>query len=64
MHKFPEWSMMFLLLLLLHFAVWAKVSTDIFLCFAPFLCLDAENDNENEDLEGDENDSLSDSRDV
>lgn len=64
MHKFPHWRMMFLFLLLLHFAVWAKVSTDIFLCFAPFLCLDPENDNENEELEGEEEDSVSDSRDV
>ena len=59
-HKFPQWRMMFLLLLLLHFTVWAKVSTDIFLCFAPFLCID----NETEDLEDDEDDSVSDSRDV
>ena len=60
MHRFPEWKVMFLLLLLLHFTVWAKVSTDIFLCFAPFLCID----NETEDLEDDEDDSVSDSRDV
>lgn len=44
MHRFPEWKVMFLLLMLLHFSVWAKVSTDIFLCFAPFLCLDSEDE--------------------
>ena len=45
MRRFPEWRVMFLMLLLLHFAVWAKVSTDIFLCFAPFLCLNDNNEN-------------------
>lgn len=44
MRRFPEWKMLFLMLLLVHFTVWAKVSTDIFLCFAPFLCLGPEND--------------------
>ncbi len=44
MRRFPEWKVMFLLLLLLHFAVWAKVSTDMFLAFAPFLCFDTKNE--------------------
>ena len=39
MRKFPEWKVLFIMLLVLHFTVWAKVSTDIFLVFAPFLCL-------------------------
>lgn len=60
MDRLPRRKGLFLLLLLLHFTVWAKVSTDIFLCFAPFLCID----NETEDLEDDEDDSVSDSRDV
>ena len=47
MRRLPECKIMFLLLLILHFAVWAKVSTDIFLVFALFLCIN-ENDNENE----------------
>lgn len=51
MRRFPQWRVMFLMLLLLHFAVWAKVSTDMFLCFAPFLCLD--NENLNPDLNPD-----------
>lgn len=42
MNRFPRWKGLFLMLLLLHFSVWAKVSTDIFLCFAPFLCIDNE----------------------
>ena len=45
MRRFPEWKMMFLMLLALHFTVWAKVSTDIFLVFAPFLCFDKESEN-------------------
>ena len=51
MHKFPQWKTLFLLLLLVHFAVWAKVSTDIFLVFAMFLCLDEEVEEEEEELE-------------
>lgn len=53
MHKFPEWRVMFLLLLILHFSVWAKVSTDLFLAFAPFLCLSNKNEDE-DDLDEDE----------
>ena len=30
---------MFIAMLLLNLAIWIKVSTDIFLAFAPFLCL-------------------------
>ncbi len=45
MHKFPQWKILFLLLLIMHFLVWAKVSTDIFLVFAMFLCLKNENEN-------------------
>ncbi|MBR3513571.1 MAG: hypothetical protein IKO12_04030 [Bacteroidaceae bacterium] len=46
MHRFPRQRVMFLLLLCLHFMVWAKVSTDLFLCFAPFLCLTREEESE------------------
>ena len=56
MHKFPEWKMLFLMLLLLHFTVWAKVSTDMFLAFAPFLCLDDENHDENHNENENDND--------
>ncbi len=47
MQKFPQWKTLFLLLLVMHFLVWTKVSTDIFLVFAMFLCLEKENDNLN-----------------
>ena len=46
MRKIPRCRTMFMLLLLLHFIIWAKVATDIFLVFALFLCLDNDN-NEN-----------------
>lgn len=37
--RFPRYAMFFGFLLLLNFVVWFKVSTDIFVVFAPFLCL-------------------------
>ena len=40
--RFPDYRMMFLLLLAVNFIVWLKVSTDIFLVFAPFLCISQE----------------------
>lgn len=42
MNAFPLHKMLFLLLLMVNFIVWFKVSTDIFLVFAPFLCLGKE----------------------
>lgn len=48
--KLPNQSMLFALVLLLHFVIWAKVASDLFLVFALFLCLGNENLNENEDL--------------
>lgn len=40
--RFPEYGFMFGLLLLLNFLIWLKVSTDIFLVFAGFLCFQKE----------------------
>lgn len=37
--EYPNYRLMFLMLLLLNFIVWLKVSTDMFIIFAPFLCL-------------------------
>lgn len=37
--RLPEMGSLFLMLLLLNFTIWCKVSTDIFLVFALFLCL-------------------------
>lgn len=41
-NKFPLHKILFLLLLAINFIVWFKVSTDIFLVFAPFLCITKE----------------------
>ena len=37
--RLPEMGSLFLMLLLLNFTIWCKVSTDIFLVFALFLCM-------------------------
>lgn len=37
--KIREYRFLFLMLVMLNFIIWLKVSTDIFLVFAPFLCL-------------------------
>ena len=50
--QYEDMIWMFAMLLALNFIVWLKVSSDLFLVFAPFLCLgynDNVNDNENED---------------
>lgn len=38
---FPQYKVLFLLILCINFVVWLKVSTDIFVVFAPFLALSA-----------------------
>lgn len=45
MCKFPQYKYMFLLVLILNFIYWIKVSTDIFLVLAPFLCIPPEKEN-------------------
>ena len=37
--KFPNYSILFLSFFTLNMIVWVKVSTDLFLVFAPFLCI-------------------------
>lgn len=41
-HKFRNYALLFWLLMLLNFIVWFKVSTDIFVVFALFLCISQE----------------------
>lgn len=48
MKKFIEYRWMFLLILVLNFIIWFKISTDIFLVFAIFLCI---RQDENEEYE-------------
>lgn len=50
-HKFRNYALLFWLLMLLNFIVWFKVSTDIFVVFAIFLCISqSDNDAYEEDL--------------
>ena len=46
--RFPKYSIMFWLVLLINMIVWFKVSTDIFLVFALFLCISQEDNDEYE----------------
>ncbi|MGM9741753.1 MAG: hypothetical protein ACI3ZC_01670 [Candidatus Cryptobacteroides sp.] len=39
MKRFPDYKMMFFAILMVNFIVWCKVSSDIFLVFAIFLCI-------------------------
>lgn len=41
MNRFPAFKWMFLLVLAVNFIEWFKVSTDLFVVFAPFLCISA-----------------------
>lgn len=50
MKKFPAQSMLFLLFLAVNMAGWFKVSTDVFLVFAPFLLISREENEEYERL--------------
>lgn len=46
MKRLKENKYMFVLLLILNLVIWFKVATDIFVAFAPFLCLTAEEKSE------------------
>lgn len=59
--RFPRYATMFMLVLAINMIVWLKVSTDIFLVFAIFLCVSKE---ENEAYEKQYEDSIPDSLDV
>lgn len=48
--KIKPYRDMFIIFLLINFIVWLKVSTDIFLVFAPFLCLAASAKEDNKEL--------------
>lgn len=59
--RFPRYSKMFMLVLAINMIVWLKVSTDIFLVFAIFLCISKE---ENDTYEKQYEDSLPDPLDI
>lgn len=44
--KFPSWKIMFVMLLLLNYIIWLKVSTDIFSIFAIFLTMQGRDNSE------------------
>lgn len=48
--RMKEYRDMFVIFLMINFIVWLKVSTDIFVVFAPFLCLSALNKEEYQNL--------------
>lgn len=49
-HKFRSYALLFWFLMLLNFIIWFKVSTDIFLVFALFLCISREDNDEYEKI--------------
>ena len=59
--RFPRYATMFMLVLAINMIVWLKVSTDIFLVFAIFLCVSKE---ENDAYEKQYEDSLPDPLDI
>lgn len=59
--RFPKYATMFWIVLLINMIVWLKVSTDIFLVFAIFLCISRE---DNEAYEKSYEDTVSDSLDI
>lgn len=60
-NRFPKYTTMFWLVLSINMIVWLKVSTDIFLVFAIFLCISKE---DNEEYENKYENSLSDPLDI
>lgn len=57
--RFPNYRIIFVLLLILNMIEWLKVSTDIFLVFAIFLCISPEEQEEADKIDGENILSLS-----
>lgn len=49
MSRFRNYQLMFFIILLMNYIIWIKVTTDIFLVFAPFLCISYSENREYED---------------
>lgn len=49
--RFPQYKWMFILILTMNFIGWCKVSSDLFMVFAPFLCISAREEREAEETE-------------
>lgn len=61
--KHPQYRSLFNLLLVLNFIIWLKISTDIFVVFAPFLCFSLA-ENEESEIELQYENPISDSLDM
>lgn len=48
--RFPQYKWMFILILAMNFIGWCKVSSDLFMVFAPFLCISAGEEEEAEEV--------------
>lgn len=51
-NRFPNFLFLFILILCVNFVEWFKVSTDLFVVFAPFLCITRKEEDEAEKWEG------------
>ena len=59
MNRLKKYKRMFVFYAILNFIIWFKVSTDIFLVFAIFLCISPEEQEEADKIDGDKMLSLS-----
>ena len=50
-NRFPQYKWMFFLILVMNFIGWCKVSSDLFMVFAPFLCITSTEEEEAEKQE-------------
>ena len=50
--SYPKYTLLFWMIVLVNFVGWFKVSTDIFLVFALFLCVEGKEDVERETISG------------
>lgn len=49
--RFPQYRWMFYLVLAMNFIGWCKVSSDLFMVFAPFLCISSKEEEEADEIE-------------
>lgn len=49
-HRFPQWKLIFIAILVVNFIGWTKVSTDLFVMLAPFLCISARDEKESNEI--------------
>lgn len=49
-HKFPHWRIVFMAILVVNLIGWTKVSTDLFVVFALFLCIPVEEEKKTDEI--------------